>query len=79
MMRRVIAVELRHEDGTAGVYRDERGVWLSGMLEQGGGTLIEGSRPAGEGIPQARSGGRFGFGGCGEGGRRARANVNGLH
>jgi len=53
MADREILVALPYDGGTAGVFRDAGGVWLTGALERRGGTgIAEGERAAHEGVPQ---------------------------
>ena len=53
-------VEFPHADGTAGVYRDRDGIWLSGVLGHGG-TRLEGYQPSVEGLlgPRTAQAGRL--------------------
>jgi hypothetical protein len=50
---------VKHARGTAGVAAGDAGIWLSGHLEHGGGTLLEDYRPRREGLKRKR----FAYGG----------------
>ncbi|MGH2989279.1 MAG: hypothetical protein ACRDMA_05335 [Solirubrobacterales bacterium] len=51
-----ILVSLAHADGTAGIGRDEDGwLWISGYLEDGGGTGVDDYQPSVEGLAGDRT------------------------
>lgn len=61
MAGREVLIGLKHADGTAGVVREARRLWLTGDVDRGASTGLDDYQPAIEGLPGERTvqGGRL--------------------